>query len=156
GIAANSAPRGSIICQHQDQTDAGENPSPVVKNVVPQEIVLARRIDSFRGNFSYDSQSLARRKATRGVNRQAAERAEAAAPIAAARAHATGVRGPAHRPAAGDEVEVIARLQNWKAPEIACDIPIELRPAFEPTNLPAGAIPEDISVVASGNVAVLV
>src|SRR5262249_29508742 len=127
----------------------------IIENFVPQQRILTRRFDSVGGDFGDHGQNLTRSQRPRGFDRQRSKGAKAAPPIPAARTDAAGKGRPTHRTRAGNKLQAVTRGQNRKAPEIPGDVPVELRLAVEPTDLPAGSIAEDISMLAVRNDGVL-
>lgn len=66
------------------------------------------------------------------------------------RAEAAGIGGPAHWARTVREVQMIRCRLGREIPEIAGDVPIELRLAVEPAYLPSGAVLKDVGVLAYG------
>ena len=101
------------------------------------------------GQLGDDGEAFARGKSPISRDRERAVIADGAAPGGAARADAAGEGGPAQRARMVGELQIIGRFGDREIPEIAGDVPVQLRLAVEPANLAAGAVAELVGVVAA-------
>ena len=155
GIASDRFPRDEIVAEHDKQTDAAENPGPVVIKSVPQQLRLARRVDRVGRKLGNNRQTFAWREPPRGRDHQSAGRVGSRPPVAPTRAQPTCISGPAERPRSTGKLKIVVHRQNRKIPEVPGDVPVEFGPAVEPADLSSRPVAKDIRVLAARDVDIL-